>query len=194
MSKRLTKLVPSLLSEEQRALYDRVSGGPRRKMGVSLSDEEGGLIGPFNAYLHTPQLGGRLEAAGVGLRELTALTPRLREIAILLSARHHRAQFEWYAHAQIARNEGVESELIEAIHAGRPPGFSNPADRAVYAFSVELLEKHRVGDETFAALAKELSERERVELVFVLGYYALVSMTLNVFEVGLPEGEPDPFS
>ena len=194
MSNRLTKLVPDLLNEEQRALYDRVVAGPRRKMGVSLADEEGGLIGPFNAYLHTPELGGRLEAAGVGLRELTVLAPRLREIAILVSAVHHRAQFEWYAHAQIARNEGVGGEAIEAIHGGRDPGFSDPTDAAVYRFSVELLEKHRVSEATFAALAEELSERERVELVFVLGYYALVSLTLNVFEVALPEGEPPPFA
>jgi len=193
MSNRLTKLVPDLLDEEQQALYNRVVGGPRRKMGVSLADEEGGLIGPFNAYLHTPELGGRLEAAGVGLRELTVLAPRLREIAILVSAAHHRAQFEWYAHAQIARNEGVDVEAIEAIHGGRDPGFSDPTDAAVHRFSVELLENHRVGEETFAALAEELSERERVELVFVLGYYALVSLTLNVFEVALPEGEPPPF-
>jgi 4-carboxymuconolactone decarboxylase len=193
MSNRLTKLVPDRLTSGQRALYDLIEGGPRRKMGVSLSDEEGGLIGPFNAYLHTPELGGRLEAAGVGLRESTALAPRLREIAILVSAKHHRAQFEWYAHAQIARNEGVEADSIEAIRLGEDPGFTDPTDVAVHRFAVELLEGHRVGDETFAALAERLPEREQVELVFVLGYYALVSMTLNVFEVALPEGESNPF-
>ncbi len=193
MSNRLTKLVPALLSDEQRVIYERVASGPRRRMGVSLADEEGGLIGPFNAYLHTPELGGRLEAAGVGLRELTALAPRLREIAILTSAKHHRAQFEWYAHAQIARTEGVDDEVIAAIHAGRKPTFKDPTDAAVHRFAVELLDNHRVADETYAALAECLSERERVELVFVLGYYALVSMTLNVFEVALPLGESLPF-
>jgi 4-carboxymuconolactone decarboxylase len=193
MSKRLTKLVPELLNDEQRALYDRVADGPRRKMGVSLADQEGGLIGPFNAYLHTPELGGRLESAGVGLRELTALAPRLREIAILVSARHHRAQFEWFAHAQIARTEGVEADAIEAIHQGADPAFTDPTDAAVYRFAVELLETHRVSPSTFEGVANRLSERERVELVFVLGYYSLVSMTLNAFEVELPEGTPLPF-
>ena len=60
MSKRLTPLGPDQLSDAQRALYERVAGGPRRKMGISLTDEEGALLGPFNAYLHTPELGARL--------------------------------------------------------------------------------------------------------------------------------------
>lgn len=194
MSKRLTPLGPDQLSDAQRALYERVAGGPRRKMGISLTDEEGALLGPFNAYLHTPELGARLEAAGVALREVATLAPRLREIAILLTARHHRAQFEWYAHARIARDEGLAEEAIEAIHAGRDPGFEDPAEAAVHAFAAELLASRRVSDETFAALAAQLPEKERVELVFVLGYYALVSMTLNVFEVALPQGEKPPFA
>ena len=193
MSTRLTKLVPDRLNDEQRGLYERIAGGPRRKMALPLADQEGGLIGPFNAYLHTPELGSRLEAAGVGLREVTALAPRLREIAILVSARHYRAQFEWFAHAQIARREGVESELIEAIHRGEEPAFLDPTDACVYRFSVELLENHRVREESYAAVSARLSERERVELVFILGYYALVSLTLNAFEVELPPGEPLPF-
>jgi 4-carboxymuconolactone decarboxylase len=181
------------LNEEQRTLYERIAGGARLKGGVALTDEAAGLVGPFNAYLHTPALGGRLEAAGVGLRELTVLAPHLREIATLVCAKHHGAQFVWYGHAQIALKEGVEPEAIEAIRVGQNPAFLNPTTAAVYRFSVELTESHRVSDETYSALAERLSERERVELVFVLGYFALVSMTLNVFEVALPEGEPSPF-
>ena len=193
MARRLTPLGPADLSDEQRVLYERVAGGPRRKMGISLTDADGALLGPFNAYLHAPALGARLEAAGVGLREATALAPRLREIAILVTAKHHRAQFEWYAHAKIARDEGVAPEAIAAIKAGRAPAFPEATDAAVHAFAVELVETSRVSDPTYAALAERLSERERVELVFVLGYYALVSMALNAFEVALPEGEPLPF-
>ena len=193
MSKRLTPLGPNQLNDEQRALYERVAGGPRRKMGISLTDEQGALLGPFNAYLHTPELGARLESAGVALREVASLAPRLREIAILMTAKQHRAQFEWYAHASIARDEGLSEESIEAIKQGRDPEFADPIEAAVHAFAAELLEKRRVSDAIFDALAAQLPEKERVELVFVLGYYALVSMTLNVFEVPLPQGEEPPF-
>ncbi len=193
MRKRLTPLGPDRLNDEQRALYERVAGGPRRKMGISLTDDEGALLGPFNAYLHTPELGARLESAGVALREVVSLSPRLREIAILMTAKHHRSQFEWYAHASIARDEGLSEQAIEAIKQGRDPGFADPTEAAVHAFAAELLEKRRVSDATFDALAARLPEKERVELVFVLGYYALVSMTLNVFEVPLPQGEKLPF-
>ncbi len=144
--RRLTKLVPASLSEEQAALYERIAGGPRTQMGVSLADEEGGLIGPFNAYLHSPALGGHLEAAGVGLRELTALAPKLREIAILVSARHHRAQFEWYAHARIGEAEGISPAAIEAMRLGCDPGFEDEAEAAVFRFSGELLGNHRLSD------------------------------------------------
>lgn len=190
---RIRMLTPGDLDDEQQSVYERIAGGPRRKMGISLADDRGALIGPFNAYLHSPELGARLEAAGAGLRECTALLPRHREIAILVSARHHRAQFEWFAHAQIAEREGLARSIIDAIHAGEPPSFGDPADAAVFAFCVELTETHRVSDATFDAVASHLGERERVELVFVLGYYTLVSFTLNVFEVPVPEGVPLPF-
>lgn len=199
MPGRLTQLTPDRLTalgevgETARALYERIAGGPRRAMNITLADEAGALLGPFNAYLHTPELGARLERAGVALREETRLAPRLREIAILCSARHHRAGFEWYAHARIARDVGVEAELIEAIRSGAAPEFADEKDAAVHRFCVELLETRRVGDPTYEALAARLDEREQVELVFVLGYYALVSMTLNVFEVPLPAGESPPF-
>lgn len=190
---RLTLLTPEKLDPAGRALRERIAGGPRLRMGVSLEDATGALIGPFNAYLHTPELGARLEAAGVGLRECVTLEARHREIAILVSARHHRAQFEWFAHAIIARREGVAPDVIDSIHAGREPDFEDPSDAAVFRFAGEMLEKHRVSDATFQALASHLGEKERVELVFVLGYYALVSMTLNAFEVALPAGVDPPF-
>jgi 4-carboxymuconolactone decarboxylase len=193
MGTRLTMLTPQSLDAAQAALYERIAGGPRKSMGVSLADDAGALIGPFNAYLHTPELGARLEAAGVGLRECTVLKPRHRELAILVSARHHRAQFEGYAHAIIARREGVSEQVVDAILTGREPRFEDAADASVYGFAAELLVTHRASKPTFEALCVHLDERERVELVFVLGYYALVSMTLNTFEVALPEGVEPPF-
>jgi 4-carboxymuconolactone decarboxylase len=190
---RLPDLARQDLDDVQAALFDRISGGPRGKMGISLTNERGGLIGPFNAYLYTPELGARLEAAGVALREHVSLSPRHREIAILTSARHHEAQFEWFAHAIIGERAGVPKAAIEAIHAGEPPAFESADDAAVHAFARELLEHHRVSDATFEALGQHLTERQRVELVFVLGYYALVSFTLNTFRVPVPDGVAQPF-
>jgi len=190
---RLSLLRPGALDDEQQALWDELIGGGRLPSGIPSTTEEGALIGPRNAYLHAPRLGASLAATGIGLRDGILLSPRHREIAILVGARHHRAQYEWYAHALIAEGIGIAREVIDAIHEKREPPFTDPADHAVHAFARELIEKHRVCDETYQRVADVLSERERVELVFVLGYYALVSMTLNVFEVPLPKGVEPPF-
>ena len=131
---RLPALARETLDEAQRALFDRIAGGPRGQMGISLTNAEGGLIGPFNAYMYAPALGAKLEATGSALRE-TKLSARHREIAILTSARHHQAQFEWYAHALIAERAGFEKEIVAAIHAGDAPPFPSESDAAVYAFA-----------------------------------------------------------
>jgi 4-carboxymuconolactone decarboxylase len=193
MSDRLTKLTPERVDARQAALYERIVGGSRARVGLKLADAEGGLLGPWNAYLHAPEIGELLEPVGVALRDAVQLAPRLREIAILASARYHRAQFEWFAHERIARAAGLEDPYIARIHRGEDPAFADPADAAVYAFAVELLETHEIGDSTWQMLCDQLDEQERVELVLLLGHYALVSMVLNVFRVPLPEGEALPF-
>jgi 4-carboxymuconolactone decarboxylase len=64
----------------------------------------------------------------------------------------------------------------------------------VYAFAKELLDTRKVSDVTYKRAVAELSLTAVVELVGVLGYYGLVSMTINAFEVPLPDGAPQPFA
>jgi len=47
-----------------------------------------------------------------------------------------------------------------------------------------------VGDDLYRATVETLGERGVVELVGLLGYYTLISMTLNTFEIGPPSGTP----
>ncbi|MEI7925916.1 MAG: carboxymuconolactone decarboxylase family protein, partial [Chloroflexota bacterium] len=62
----------------------------------------------------------------------------------------------------------------------------------VYVFVNEYLQTHRVSDATYDRAKAALGENGVVDLVGIVGYYCLVSMTLNVFEVALPAGEADP--
>ncbi len=179
---RLPTLSPDEMTDAQRAVYDTISAGPRGS----------GARGPFNAWLQSPDFADRAQHLGALLRFGTSLSPRLKELAILTVARHWTAQFEWYAHKKFAIEGGLALDIIDALEARRRPDFVNDDEAAVYDFSIELHTTHGVGDGTYANAEKHLGAAGVVELVGLLGYYTLVSMTLNVFEVGLPEGEPLP--
>jgi 4-carboxymuconolactone decarboxylase len=114
--------------------------------------------------------------------------PRLSEFAILCTAQFWKAQYEWAAHVVIAEKQGVKPETIKAIQAGRPPKSAPKDEMAIYAFVKELYAKRRVSTPTFNKAKKILGDAGTVELVGILGYYAMVSMTLNTFRAPLPDG------
>ncbi len=174
---RLPELTPETMTPEQRQVYDRIVGGPR-----------GGIGGPFLPWLHSPILADRAQSLGEFCRFHSALPSRLSELAILVTGRFWRAQFEWYMHARMALKAGVAPEIIAAIEAKRTPSFVNRDEEIVYTFATELHTKHEVGDVTYATARAVLGDAGVVDLVAILGYYTLVSMTLNVFQVPVPGG------
>ena len=178
---RLGEIDRTRLTDEQRRVADRIRSGPR-----------GGLAGPFWPWLRSPELADRAQKLGEQVRFNSTLSPRLFELAVIVTARHWQAQFEWYAHAPLARKAGLGEEIIAAIQAGTRPQFAAADEAAVYDFATELYARRRVGDAAYAAALAHLGERGVVELVGILGYYALVSMTLNVFGIAVPQGAP-PF-
>jgi len=123
-----------------------------------------------------------------------ALEPRLSELAILCTARHWTAQFEWYAHEPMARDGGLAQTVIDAVRERRRPDFAHADEAAVYDFCGELYADGRVSQATYERAVAELGQRGVVDLVGILGYYALVSMTLNVFEMPLPDGVAPPLA
>jgi 4-carboxymuconolactone decarboxylase len=168
---------PETMTPAQRAVFDKVVSGPR-----------GQLRGPLRAALHNPELADKWQALGALLRYHTTLSPRLSELAILVTGRACRAPFEWYMHRIEAEKAGIEQPIIEAILDERePPGLS-AEDAAVYCYAVELNRHNSVSDTTYAAALARLGERAVVELTALIGYYTMVAMTLNCHEIPLPEG------
>ncbi len=180
---RLAPLDLDQLSPEQRAVADAIISGPR-----------GGIRGPFESWLRSPELAGRAQELGEYCRFNTSLRRDLSELAILLTGKHWKAQFEFWAHARLAREAGLPEDIIEAVRSGAAPAFRDEPQRAVYALVTEHFATNRVSDATYQQAITQLGERGVVDLVGVVGYYGLVSMTLNVFDVGLPPGQPDPLS
>ncbi|HJN91883.1 MAG TPA: carboxymuconolactone decarboxylase family protein, partial [Dehalococcoidia bacterium] len=152
----------------------------------------GSLIVPFNAMLYSPVAGDAVQSLGATLRFETSLPQNLAELAIIVTAREWTAQFEWWAHARMAVSAGVDASIVDAVRERRQPKFTDPAESAIYDFCSELLGTRRVGDATYAATREILGEAGVMELVWLQGYYGLVSMTLNVVEIPLPDGVETP--
>jgi 4-carboxymuconolactone decarboxylase len=172
------------LDDDGREVWDGVVGS----RGSQLINEQGGLVGPFNAFVHAPGVGGRMSALGAEVRFRTSLERRLTELAIITVGARWRAEFEWWAHARMAREHGVPEAVVAAIGGGEEPPFEAEDERVVYDVARELAESGRVSPAAYAAAQGLLGDRGLVELVSICGYYTLVSFLLNAFEVPLPDG------
>lgn len=171
------------MNDEQRQLRDEIVSGPR-----------GGLRGPFNAWMHRPPLLERAQKLGAYCRFDSSLEPRLSELAILVTARHWNAQFEWYAHAPLAEKAGISAANVEAIRTRGEPAFDKADEAIVYRFAKEMYETRTVAQDTYDEAVRVLGDGRVVDLVGVCGYYCLVSMTLNIFEMPLPDGVAPPLA
>lgn len=168
---------------------DDMTEAQARVAEEAASGKRGRVPAPLRAWLHSPEFGARAQCLGEFLRYDTSLGPRLSELAILVTARFWTSHYEWYAHKREALKAGLDPAVIEAIAVRAPPPLAGPKEKAVYDYATALHETRLVPDTVHAAALSELGEAGLVELVGLLGYYTLVSMTLNAFEIGLPPGE-----
>jgi 4-carboxymuconolactone decarboxylase len=170
-------------SPEQKRVHDAILSGPR-----------GVVQGPLKVWLQSADLADKAQALGAFCRYGTSLPPRLSELAIIVTGAHWKAGFEWYAHAPLAAKGGIDPVAIEAIRKGQTPAFQKADEQVVYDFSTELIRNHVVSDATYKRAIGELGTKATVELVGILGYYGLISMTIKAFEVPVPDGETEPFA
>ncbi|MBP0445113.1 carboxymuconolactone decarboxylase family protein [Roseomonas sp. SSH11] len=153
----------------------------------AISGVRGRVPAPMIAWLKNPEMARRAQRLGELLRYQTTLEPRLSELAILVTARHWTAHYEWVVHKRDGLKAGMDPAVVQAIAERREPALRDEAERVVYAIATTLLSTRRVPEPLYRHAVSTLGERGLVELVGVLGYYALVSMTLNVFEIGMPD-------
>ncbi len=181
MSPRLTPHTPETMTPRQREIYD------------DIVSRRGRLGGPFPAWLRNPELAECAQKLGAYCRYDSNLTPQMSELAILVVARHWNASVEWAIHAPIAETSGVSAADIAAIRSNEVPDFDDPISQVVYAYASELLKTTRVTDEMHARAVNAIGEHRVVDLVALIGYYSLVALTLNAFDMPLPPGVSDPF-
>ena len=175
---RLKLLSPGEMNADQKQTYEEAIAGKR-----------GAAPAPMMAWLNSPDMARHATRLGEQLRFNTIFPPKLSEIAILVTARHWTAHYEWWAHKRLALKGGMDPKIIDDIRDRRTPTFDDPKGQMIYDVAKSLHEGHGLSSTLYAEAVKVLSERGLVEVIGLCGYYTLVSMTLNTFEFELPAGE-----
>jgi 4-carboxymuconolactone decarboxylase len=181
---RLSPLRRDELDERGQAIWDTVTA----TRGAHAVTAEGSLGGPFNAMVHAPDVGARVVELGTVLRFGTSIERRLVELAIITVGAHWRAEYEWWAHARMAREHGVGEDTIDAVGRGQVPPFDRDDERIVHSVASQLVATGRIDRPTYDESRQLLGDQGLVELVSLCGHYCLVSFVLNAFEVPLPPG------
>jgi 4-carboxymuconolactone decarboxylase len=181
---RLSPLRRDELDPAGQDVWDKVVG----TRSGQLVGADGALVGPFNAFVHAPDVGRRLASLGAVLRFGTSIERRLSEVAIITVGARWKAEFEWWAHARMAREHGVSDAVVDAIGRGEEPPFTADDERTSYAVAHELANTGQLSQAGYDAALDLLGEAGMVELVSLCGYYTLISYVLNAFDVMLPPG------
>ena len=179
---RYPELRPDQMTEAQKRVHESIARGPR-----------GGVRGPFNALLRSPELADRIQNVGEYLRFSSSLPPRLNELAILVNARFWDSKYEWYAHRPLAEKAGLAAAIADSIARNARPTSMQADETIVYEFCTALHTTHAVDEALFERALDVLGERGVIDLIGVSGYYTLVSMVLNVAEIPLPAGAAAPW-
>jgi 4-carboxymuconolactone decarboxylase len=182
----ITRFLPmkaEQLNPEQKKWADMISAPPRNAKFVNP---------PYRAYIYNPDLANRLSALSDYLRWNTSLPPRLSELAILITARQWTAQYEWYAHYPLALKGGLDPKIADAVAAGQRPDGMKEDETALYDLASELYRDKKVSDPVYKAALDQFGERGIMDIIGIIGYYDLVSMTLITMQAGMPDDKVKP--
>ncbi|WP_438391879.1 carboxymuconolactone decarboxylase family protein [Caballeronia sp. DA-9] len=183
MQIRLPTFDPDNATADQITILQEIASGPRRN-----------LDGPFLSWIHSPQLAQHAQRLGAFCRYETGLSLRLSELAILITAAHLRSQAEWHIHYPIALKAGLPDHIAESIRRREDPLLVDVDDQIIFEFATQLHRTARVSDDIYQRTFDRFGPTVVVNLVGLLGYYTLVAMTLNVFEVRANGQNELPFS
>jgi 4-carboxymuconolactone decarboxylase len=182
-SPRHTDIPAEVLTSDQKAAMAEASGGTR-----------GRIPAPMRAWLASPEFARRAQSVGETLRYHTSLAPRLSELAILVTARFWRSEYEWRVHAAAAAEAGLPEHVLESIRRGLAPRLTAADEQMVFDVSLGMHREHRISDDVFERASAVLGRAGLVELIGILGYYTLVSMTLSVYEIDSPDANGSLFA
>ena len=173
---RLPNLTRDQLKPEDQKYYDEIAGS------------RGSVRGPYGVLLHSPDLAARVAHTGAYVRFDFDMPDSLKEVVIITTAREIKSQYEFAAHARLARKAGVSEETIRAIAQGTAPEGLSGEEELLVRYTRELLGDHKISDATFNAVRGRYGDRGVVDLTALIGHYLLVGQVLAAFDIDLAPG------
>jgi 4-carboxymuconolactone decarboxylase len=180
---RFAPLKPDELSPAQKAWADAIAVPPRNAKFTNP---------PYRAYIRNPELAPRLSAMSDYLRWNSSLPARLSEFAILITARQWTAQYEWFAHYPLAIKAGLDPLVAKDLANGVRPQAMKDDEAALYELAMALYRDKKVSDEVFRVAQQKFGERGIMDIIGLIGYYDLVSMTLITMQATAPNDSVPP--
>lgn len=180
---------PDRLPPQDPADYDEEQ---RLAAAALIASPRGEVRGPFVPMMRSPHLMDRTQKLGEFLRYECSIPQRLREWAIVVTARQWSQAYEWHVHAPLARKAGVSRAALEALRDGLYPEMAAEDERIVHDFCLALHRDHQVEDALYERTHALLGEKALVELTGLCGYYALLAMMMNMARTPSPSQFPLP--
>jgi alkylhydroperoxidase family enzyme len=184
MGDRMPRIMPDRMTPEQSALYAEFTADTFKH--AVPSPDGGGLNGPPGTWLLSPQLGRVFRQTYRAFRNDTELTPRCREIAILLHAAERDSAFELHAHRLIGVRDGLTPDEVERLVAHTPLDGVDEEERVVFVTALALVKRRSLTDGEYAEAVRVLGERKLFELLSLIGFFDMLATQLSVFGVAPP--------
>lgn len=185
---RLPLLPPEALTPEQRSLYDDMKAGIASDFSAFRTmDESGALLGPWNPWLHEPRIGGAIWNLTKAMTAEASLDDRVRQVVILVVGAHFDAAYELYAHIAVAEKEGMSEARLATLCSGLKPNDLAEDESAGFDVAFALVNGGVLPRPAWDQAVRLFGAHGANELVYLVGLYSMVSMTLNGFAVQVPE-------
>ena len=185
---RLPLIAPADLGSEQQPLYDDMRQGIAANFqGFVNVRDDGTLLGPWNPWIHEPKFGKPVWELVKAMVASPSLPAAVREVAILVTGAHFRSAYELYAHVIVAEHRGLSDEKLATIVAGQRPIDLTRQEAVAYDVASALVNGGVLPELTYRAAVEQFGLHGAAELSYLIGLYCMVSVTLNTFDVPVPE-------
>lgn len=185
-------LIPSdELLPEQKALYEDMRKGISGHFSAfkSIREHDGALMGPWNPWLHEPVIGKAIWDLTLAVTETAVLPDNVRQIAILVVGARFDAAYEIYAHTAMATEKGIPVERLATLVANLKPSGLSREESIAFDVAYSLSHGGTLPEPLYKLALSTFERRGTNELIYLIGLYALISTTLNGFDVPLPDDD-----
>ncbi len=187
---RLPLIAPAELSAEQRPFYDDMKAVIEKNLqGFKTIADNGALMGPWNPWLHEPKFGKPIWDLTLAMSVSPSLPRPVREVVILVTGAAFHSGYELYAHVVAAERCGLSDDKLATIVSGQRPPDLTREEGVAYDVAASLLHHGTLPELSYRAAVQAFGQHGAAELIYLVGFYCLVSVTLTGFNVPVPESE-----